>query len=138
MNVFLKDLDEVLCLMDNVLVYDKSQSEHDERLKAVLIYIEECGMTLNSEKCEFSKTQENFLGHIIDQNGVRADPVKTEAIIQIAASQNTTELRRFTGMISQLSKFIPNCADCLHPLNSLLRKKNAWLWGQAKNKLLLQ
>ena len=132
MNVLLKDLDGVLCLMDDVLVYGKSQSEHDERLEAVLKRIEECGMTLNSEKCEFSKTQVKFLGHIIDQNGVRADPAKTEAIIQMAAPQNTTELRRFTGMVNQLSKFIPNCADYLHPLNSLLSKKNVWLWGPSQ------
>ena len=70
MNVLLKDLDGVLCLMDDVLVYGKSQSEHDERLVAVLKPIEECGMTLNSDKCEFTKAQVKFLGHIIDQNGV--------------------------------------------------------------------
>ena len=52
MNVLLKDLDGVLCLMDDVLVYGKSQNEHDERYKAVLKRIEECGMTLNSEKCQ--------------------------------------------------------------------------------------
>ena len=53
MNVLLKDLDGSLCLMDDVLVYGKSQNEHDERLEAVLKRIEECGMTLNSEKCDF-------------------------------------------------------------------------------------
>ena len=79
-----------------------------------------------------------FLGHIIDQNGVQADPVKTEAIMKMAAPQNTTELRRFTGMVNQVSKFIPNFADYLHPLNSLLSKKNAWLWGPTQNKLLTQ
>ena len=133
MNVLLKDLDGVLFSMDDVLVYGKSQSEHDERLEAVLKRIEECGMTLNSEKCEFSKTRVKFLGHIIDQN---ADPAKTEAIIQMAAPQNTTELRRFTGMVNQLSKFIPNCVDYLHPLNSLLSKKNAWLWGPSREQIL--
>jgi len=45
----LNDLDGVLCLIDDVLVYGKSQSEHDERLAAVLKRFEECGMTLNSE-----------------------------------------------------------------------------------------
>ena len=70
MNALLKDLDGVLCLMDDVLVYGKSQSEHDDRLVAVLNRIEECGMMLNSGKCEFAKAQVKFLGHIIDQNGV--------------------------------------------------------------------
>ena len=51
----LKDLDGVLCLVDDVLVYGKSQGEHDERLVAVLKCIEECGMTFNGDKCEFLK-----------------------------------------------------------------------------------
>ena len=81
-------------------------------------------MTLNSDKYEVSKTQLKFLGHIIDQNGVKADPAKTEAIIQMPVPQNVTEVRRFIGMVNQLSKFIPNCADLLHPLTALLSKKN--------------
>ena len=52
MNALLKDL---LCLMDDMLVYGKSQSEHDERMVEVLKLIEECGMMLNSDKCEFAK-----------------------------------------------------------------------------------
>ena len=65
MNTLLSDLKGVLCLMDDVLVYGKDQSEHDKRLKAVLKCIEAAGMTLNSDKCEVSKTQLKFLGHII-------------------------------------------------------------------------
>ena len=90
------------------------------------------GMTLNSDKCEVSKTQLKFLGHIIDQNGVKADPAKTEAIMQMPVPQNVTEVRRFIGMVNQLSKFIPNCADLLHPLTALLGKKNVWTWGPSQ------
>ena len=89
-------------------------------------------MTLNSDKCEVSKTQLKFLGHIIDQNGVKADPAKTEAIMQMPVPQNVTEVRRFIGMVNQLSKFIPNCADLLHPLTALLSKKNVWAWGPSQ------
>ena len=64
--------------------------------------------------------------------------MKTEAIIKMTAPQNTPELRRFTGMVNQLSKFIPNCADYLHPLNALLNKKNAGCGDQPKRRLLTQ
>ena len=89
-------------------------------------------MTLNCDKCEVSKTQLKLLGHIIDQSGVRADLAKTEAIIQMSAPQNVAEVRRFIGMVNQLSKFIPNCANLLHPLTVLLSKKNVWTWGPSQ------
>ena len=136
MNTLLSNLKGVLCLMDDVLVYGEDQREHDKRLKAVLQRIEAAGMTLNSDKCEVSKTQLKFLGHIIDQSGVRADPAKTEAIMQMSAPQNVAEVRRFVGMVNQLSKFIPNCADLLHPLTALLSKKNVWSWGPSQEEAL--
>ena len=49
-------------------------------------------MILNRDKCEVSETQLKFVGHIIDQSGVRADPAKTEAIIQMSAPQNVAEV----------------------------------------------
>ena len=130
MNALLSNLKGVLCLMDDVLVYGKDQREHDKRLEAVLQQIEAAGMTLNHDKCEVSETQLKFLGHIIDQSGVRADPAKTEAIIQMSAPQNVAEVRRFIGMANQLSKF--NCANLLHPLTVLLSKKNVWTWGPSQ------
>ena len=92
MHTLLSNQKGVLCLMDDVLVYGKDQSEHDARLEAVLKCIEASGMTLNSDKCEVSKTQLKFLGHIIDQNEVKADPAKTEAIMQMSVPQNVTEV----------------------------------------------
>ena len=70
--------------------------------------------------------------HIIDQSGIRADPAKTEAIIKMSAPQNVAEVRRFVSMVNQLSKFIPNCADLLHPLTVLLSKKKVWVWGPSQ------
>ena len=43
----------------------------------------------------------------MDYYGVKADPAKTEAIIQMPVPQNLTEVPRFIGMVNQLSKFIP-------------------------------
>ena len=132
MNTLLANLKGVLCLMDDVLVYGENQREHDERLEAVLMRIKAAGMTLNSDKCEVSKSQLKFLGHIIDETGVQADPAKTEAVIQMSPPKNVTEVRRFIGIVNQLSKFIPNCATILHPLNVLLSKKNEWTWGPSQ------
>ena len=80
--MILAGLEGVLCLIDDVLVFGRDQQEHDARLKAVLERLQEKGVTLNSDKCEFSKTKLKFLGHLLDQNGIQADPDKTSAIVK--------------------------------------------------------
>ena len=52
--------------MDDILIFGKDQTEHDQRLEAVLRRIEKAGVTLNPQKCEFSKNKLTFLGHVID------------------------------------------------------------------------
>jgi hypothetical protein len=53
MSTLLRDLEGVVCLIDDVLIYGKSQEQHDERLLAVLNRLEEAGLTLNRDKCEW-------------------------------------------------------------------------------------
>ena len=47
----------------------------------VLKQIETAGVTLNPNKCEFSKSELKFLGHIVNKQGVKADPAKTRAVL---------------------------------------------------------
>ena len=132
MSALLGDLEGVVCLIDDVLIYGHNQEEHDERLLAVLSRIEEAGLTLNKEKCEFSKSEVKFLGHILSQDGVRSDPDKVRAIVKMNEPTTVTELRRFLGMVSQLSKFTPHLAEMTMPLRDLLSKKSSWTWGPAQ------
>ena len=60
--------------MDDILVFGKTHKEHDDRLTAVLTRIQAAGATLNREKCSFGQTKLKFLGHVVDKNGVSADP----------------------------------------------------------------
>ena len=57
----LSGLPGVLCLIDDVLIFGKSQAEHDDQLNEVLKRIESAGVALNLNKCEFSKSEVNFL-----------------------------------------------------------------------------
>ena len=72
MSVLLDGMEGIVCLMDDILVYGRTQ-EHDDRLLKVLRRLEAAGLTLNRDKCEFSKSQVKFLGQIIDQTVVRPD-----------------------------------------------------------------
>ena len=69
MSTILQDLSGTLCQMDDVLVFGKTQQEHDDRLTAVLQRIKDAVVFLNPDKCVFSKRQVKFIGHIVDQMG---------------------------------------------------------------------
>ena len=60
--------------MDNILVYGRSVKERDEHLEATLLKLHKANLTLNEEKCEFSKPSVEFLGTVIDSKGVQLDP----------------------------------------------------------------
>ena len=129
MTEILTGLPGVVCQMDDILIFGKNQIEHDERLEAVLNRIQDANGTLNPPKCEFSKSKLTFLGHVIDSDGIRADPAKTQAIVKMSPPSNATELRRFLGMANQLGKFTPNLAQLSQPLRELLTKSRTWTWG---------
>ena len=116
MSKILSGLHGVLCLMDDVLVFGTDTKDHNERLTAALKRIETAGVTLNPSKCQFGKSQLKFLGHLIDHEGIRADPDKTSAITEMEPTTNISELRHFMGMVNQLGKFSPNLANLTHPL----------------------
>ena len=80
----------------------------------------------------FGKKQIKFLGQIIDENGIASDSNKVRAIRDMAAPTNITEIRRFLGMVNQLSKFFPHLADETKLLRELLSSKNQWAWGSAQ------
>lgn len=130
-------LDGVLCLMDDVLVFGKDKEEHDVRLTAALERIKAAGVTLNPSKCEFEKSKLKFLGHIIDENGIQADPEKTAAIREMKPPTNVSELRRLLGMANQLGKFSSRLTEISQPLRLLLSKKTTWMWGDAQEQAFI-
>ena len=66
----LEDLEGVLCRMDDILVFGAISEEHDRRLVAVLKQLDAARVTLNANKCAFNKDLMNFLGHVVDKEGM--------------------------------------------------------------------
>ena len=71
---------------------------------------------------------------MVDGNGVSPDPDKTQAIMQIDQPKNVTEMRRYLGMLNQLSKFVPDLSSKTKPLRDLVSTKNLWVWGPSQKK----
>jgi len=102
MNKINEGLKGVICQIDNVLVFGSTQEEHDHRFLALLEHIRTAEVSLNKEKCIFSVSAVKFLGHIVNKDGIKADPDKTSAILKM---KNISELCRFMGLLNQLGKF---------------------------------
>ena len=77
---------------------------------------------MNKEKCVFAAEEVKFLGHIITAEGVKSDPDKVKAIVEMETPQTKVELQRFLGMINYLGKFVPNLSEKTAPLRELLKK----------------
>ena len=127
MSEILNGKEGVVCMIDDILVHGKTQEEHDERLQVA-------GVTLNSEKCRFSQKSISFLGHTINSHGIQPDPDKVIAIQKVRAPANVGDVRRFLGMVNQMSKFAPNLAEVTQPLRELLIKGNQWMWGEPQQR----
>ena len=83
------------------------------------------------QKCEFSKSSLNYLGHMISLEGITADPAKVSAITNMDPPNNISGV---LGMINQLAKFLPNAADVTNLLHKLLVKKNSFCWSVEQHK----
>ena len=83
MQSILAGVEGTVNMTDDTLVFGRDQNEHDERLEKVLAKIEKAGITLNSDKCEYSKTRVTFLGHVVDASGVSPYPEKVKAILDM-------------------------------------------------------
>ena len=106
---------EGVCQMDDILVFGKDLHEHNARLEQVLRRIQTSEATLNLKKCEFAKPSLKYLGHIIDEKGIQADPDKTAAIREMKSPKTVSELRHFLGMANQLGKLSRNLATLTQP-----------------------
>ena len=128
----LEGTDGALCQMDDILVFGKTTEEHDKHLEATLHKLQEANLTLNEEKCEFSKPSVEYLGSIIDSEGVRVNPKKVEAILETETPKDQSGLRRFLGMVNHLSKYQPRISELSKRLRDPLSSKHKWSWGDAQ------
>ena len=124
----LTGLQGMLCHMDNILVLGRNKEEHDEHLVKVLQRLKDSGITLNPDKCLLSTSRLQYLGQVIDSDGIRKDPAKVKAITELPEPKDVPDVRRFLGMVNQQMKFLPNLAEMTKPIRDLLKKDTEWIW----------
>ncbi|XP_063544559.1 uncharacterized protein K02A2.6-like [Cydia strobilella] len=117
-----------LCLLDDVLVTGENTEQHLTRLNEVLRRLQDAGLTLQKEKCEFFKDEVNYLGYVIDKHGLHKSPLKVKAMIDAPIPQNEKQLQSFLGLVNYYRSFVPNASAVLSPLYDLLKKGVKWCW----------
>lgn len=121
-------------MFDDVIVFGTTEDEHNERLFHVLSELQKAGVTLNKDKLVINERRVEFLGHIIDEDGISLHPDKVKAMIEMEAPTNKLELQQFLGTLNFLTKAIPNRSTTLEPLYSLLKKDRIYTWDYPQEK----
>ena len=127
--VALSDLKGVCNISDDILVYGRTPDEHNTNLRNCFQRIRDRGLTLNKTKCVFSKSSLDFFGHTFTEGGMRVDPKKVEAVVNLSNPSNQTEIRSLLGMTNFFSRFIPHYATITEPLRLLTHKQSKWQWS---------
>lgn len=120
----------VLVYLDDIIVISPDFETHLEILSKVFDRLQAAGLTLSEDKCQFCRSSLKYLGYVVDSNGLRVDPEKVEAILNVPSPTNVHEVRRFLGMASWYRRFVPNFASIVAPLTRLTQKKVKFNWAQ--------
>ncbi|XP_053570046.1 ankyrin repeat and SOCS box protein 4 isoform X1 [Bombina bombina] len=120
-------------IIDDLLVYGSTRKEHDQNLCALLERCRERNMKLNPGKMQIGVTQVKYFGHILSQDGLKADPEKIAAIQHLDPPTSKKELETILGMFNYLTRFVPGLAEATAPLRELLQKDALWSWNDSIN-----
>ncbi|GJX82432.1 putative reverse transcriptase domain-containing protein [Tanacetum coccineum] len=119
----------VIVFIDDILIYSKNKQEHEEHLKIILELLKKEELYAKFSKCEFWISKVQFLGHVIDSEGIHVDPAKIEAIKDWTSPKSPTEIRQFLGLAGYYRRFIEGFSKIAKPMTKLTQKKVKFVWG---------
>ena len=122
MNNTFENLKGTAIIADDLLVFgegddiESATKDHDENLKNALQRARERNLKLNKEKVKLRMTEVPYIGHLLTPEGIKPDPKKVEAVQKMAQPTDVPSVKRFLGMVTYLSKFLPNLSTITEPL----------------------
>ncbi|KAD3640145.1 hypothetical protein E3N88_29368 [Mikania micrantha] len=120
----------VIVFIDDILVYSKNKTEHEQHLRKILELLREKKLYAKFSKCEFWLREVKFLGHVVNSEGIHVDPAKIEAIKNWDTPKTPTEIRSFLGLAGYYRRFISNFSKIALPLTKLTQKSEPFVWEQ--------
>jgi transposase InsO family protein len=123
-------------IADDIMVFGlgdtpaEAEIDHDRNLLALMQRVQVKNVKLNPSKVQFKLKAISFMGHVITEEGIRPDPAKVKAIMEMPEPVDRLGVQRFIGMITYLSDFCPKLAMAIHPLHELTKPDLAFIWAQ--------
>jgi hypothetical protein len=124
MNKVLKEyLDQfVVVFIDEILVYSKNEEAHEDHLRLVLQKLHDNQLYAKFSKCDFWLKEVAFLGHIINNGGIKVDASKISEILNWKQPTDVSKIKSFLGLAGYYRRFIEGFSKIVKPLTSLLEK----------------
>ncbi|GJS24935.1 putative reverse transcriptase domain-containing protein [Tanacetum coccineum] len=119
----------VIVFIVDILIYSKLEEEHKAHLKTILDLLKEEKLYAKFSKCEFWLKEVQFLGHVVNRDGIHVDPSKVESVKNWKTLESPTEIRSFLGLAGYYQRFIENFSKIAKPLTLLTQKNKAYVWG---------
>src|SRR5207253_489550 len=116
---------------DDILIFSKTEEEHEEHLRMVLQKLRDHQLYAKLSKCEFWLKEVSFLGHVISEGGVSADPGKVRDVLTWKTPQNVGDIRSFLGLAGYYRRFIEGFSKIAKPMIALLEKGSVFRWSEA-------
>jgi hypothetical protein len=105
--VFMEYLDKfVMVFIDDILVYSRSEEEHEGHLHLVLQKLQDHMLYTKLSKCEFWLKQVAFLGHLILKGSISIDPSKVQDVLSWKAPTSVSDIQSFLGLARYYQNFI--------------------------------
>ena len=130
--------ERVLCYLDDIIIISGSFDEHKRDLENFLQKCIDNGLTLAMNKIKLCDTSFDFLGHHIDQNGIRPKQSHVDAIRSFNRPESRQELKRFLGMAQFNARMVKDSSVTLAPLNELTSAKRPFIWRESHEKAFLK
>jgi len=108
--------------VDDIIVKSDSVEQHANDLAEVFQQIRKYDMRLNPKKCVFGVEGGKFLGFILTNRGIEANPDKCRALETMRSPDNLKEVQRLVGRLTSLSRFMPRLVDKIRPILKLMKK----------------
>nr|GEX39246.1 reverse transcriptase domain-containing protein [Tanacetum cinerariifolium] len=119
----------VIMFIDDILIYSKDEKEHGEHLKVILQLLKKEELYAKFSKCEFWIPKVQFLGHMINSQGIHVDPAKIKSVKDWASPKSPTEIRQLLGLAGYHQRFIEGFSKIAKPMTKHTQKKVKFEWG---------